>query len=136
MKKIILMLAILLLIGTVYAANTNEIFTAPNGLQKMGTHDFVDQQGHNIMIAEYTAENIKTWFENDTDYNVQPYKNHDNMYLGADNENDCYILEVVEKDGTKYIIGSWTPKGPAEAKKISDNLEDFNKINNLKPIEV
>ena len=58
------------------------------------------------------------------------------MYLGADDENDCYILEVVEKDGAKYIISSWTPKGPTEAKKISDNLLEFNKLNNLKPIEV
>lgn len=137
MKKIILILAILLLIiGTVSAANLNDKFTAPNGLHKMGTSDFVDEKGHNIMIIEDSDSNRQKWFENDTNYIVSPYESHANMYLGADDENDCYILEVVEKDGAKYIISSWTPKGPTEAKKISDNLLEFNKLNNLKPIEV
>lgn len=136
MKKIILILAIFLLIGTVCAAHNNEIFTAPKGLHKMGYNDFVDEKGHNIMIIEDSDSQRQKWFENDTNYIVSPYESHANMYLGAGDENDCYILEVVEKDGAKYIISSWTPKGPTEAKKISDNLLEFNKVNNLKPIEV
>lgn len=135
--KIILGITLLIfIVGIASAAHNNEIFKAPNNLEPMGHNDFVDKQGHNIMIVNYTTENIKTWFENDTNYNVSPFQDHDNMYLSADDENDCYILEVVEKDGTKYIIGSWTPKGPTEAKVILDNLEEFNKLNNVKPVEV
>lgn len=139
MKKIILILAIFLLIGTVCAAHNNEIFTAPNGLHKMGYNDFVDEKGHNINIYNYTDSLKGTWFENDTSdgYLVQPYEGNPNIYIYAkDNNKDCGILEVVEKDGNKYIINSWTPKGSSEAKTVAHNLEEFNKLNNLKPIEV
>lgn len=138
MKKSILILTLLfLIIGVAYAANNNEIFKAPNGLEKMGTHDFVDKQGHNLMIEEYNDENIKTWFKNDTDpvYLVQESQQHPNIYMGATDE-DSYILEVVEKDGVKYIIGSWTPKSTSrDTEMIWENLQEFNKLNNLKPIE-
>ena len=138
MKKSILILTLLfLIIGVAYATNNNEIFKAPNGLEKMGTHDFVDKQGHNLMIEEYNDENIKTWFKNDTDpvYLVQESQQHPNIYMGATDE-DSYILEVVEKDGVKYIIGSWTPKSTSrDTEMIWENLQEFNKLNNLKPIE-
>lgn len=138
--KILLLASILfLIIGTAYAAHNNEIFKAPSGLQPMGYEDFVDQKGHNIMVMDYSDENVQTWFENDTDpeYLVQPYQQDGDMfYMGADDENDCYILEVVEKDGSKYIIGSWTPKGAMETETIFNNLLEFNKLNNLKPLEV
>lgn len=139
MKKGILILALLfLVIGTAYAANNNEIFKAPSGLEPMGHNDFVDKKGHNIMIEEYNDENVKTWFENDTDpmYLVQESQQHPNIYTGA-TDDGSYILEVVEKDGVKYIVGSWTPKSTSgDAELIWKNLQEFNKLNNLKPIEV
>ena len=137
MKKIILgILLLFLLIGIACAAHNNEIFTAPAGLHAMGFDDFVDEQGHNIMIMEYTDENKQTWFENDTDpeYLVQKY--NDTCYIGVDDEDDCYIFEIVEKDGNKYIISSWTPKGPDETAIIKYNLEEFNKLNHLTPLPI
>ena len=138
LKLLLLMSILFLIIGTAYAAHNNEIFKAPSGLQAMGYNDFVDQKGHNIMIMEYNDENIQTWFVNDTDseYLVQPYEANDSFYLGVDDENDCYIFEVVEKDNVKYIISSWTPKGPNEAKTIFDNLLEFNKLNKLTPLPI
>ena len=137
MKKIILILTLLfLVIGVAYAANYNELFKAPSGLEPMGHNDFVDKQGHNIMIDEYNDENAKTWFENDTGYLVTPYEQNNSFYLGADDDSS-YILEVVEKDGVKYIIGAWTPKDTSnDAKVIWEKLQEFNALNNLKPIEV
>lgn len=142
MKKILKILIgisiLFLLLGTAYAIQNNEKFTAPSGLHKMGYNDFVDEKGHNIMIMNYTDDNIKTWFENDTDpyYLVEPYSGNESFYLGVDDENDCYILEVVEKDGCKYIIGSWTPKGAGETPTILSNLLEFNKLNKLNPINI
>ena len=137
MKKIILgILLLFLIIGVACAVHNNEIFTAPGGLHAMGYNDFVDEQGHNIMIMEYDDENKQTWFENDTDpaYLVQKY--NDTCCIGVDDENDCYILELVEKDGTQYIINSWTPKGPEETAIIQHNLEEFNSLNHLTPLPI
>ena len=137
MKKIILIIGILLLItGAAYAANNNEIFKAPSNLHAMGHDDFVDEKGHNIMIMEDTADNHKTWFENDTETNYIVEKYNESFYIAADDKNDCYILEVVENGGTKYIVASWTPKGTGETQTILSNMLEFNKLNNLKPVEV
>ena len=136
--KIIIAIGILfLIIGTAYAAHNNEIFTAPSGLHAMGYNDFVDEKGHNIMIMNYTDDYIKTWFENDTETNylVQPYSGNESFYLGDDGDG-CYILEVVEKDGTKYIISSWTPKESDETQTLLSNLLEFNKLNKLKPLPI
>ena len=125
-----------LIIGMASATDYVEIFKASSSLHAIGTNSFVDEQGHNIMIDEYSDEVYATWFENDTEerYVVQKYNN--TCYIGADDENDYYILEIVEKEGTKYIIVSWTPNGPDDAKIVKENLEEFNLINNLDPIEV
>ena len=140
MKNIIKILIgvsiILLCLGVASAAHYNEMFTAPPGLEAMGYNDFVDRQGHNIMIMEYDDESVQTWFQNDTDpeYLVQKY--NDTCYIGVDDENDCYIFEIVEKDGNKCIVSSWTPKGPEETKIIQQNLEEFNKLNQLTPLPI
>lgn len=140
MKNIIKILIgislLLLIIGNASATDPVDIFKAPSTLQPMGTSGYVDTQGHNIIISKYSDDDYKTWFENDTETNYIVQKYNDTCYIGADDENDCYILEIVEKEGTKYIISSWTPKGPNEAKIIQQNLEEFNMINNLNPIKL
>ena len=56
--KIILGITLLIfIVGIASAAHNNEIFKAPNNLEPMGHNDFVDKQGHNIMIVNYTTEN-------------------------------------------------------------------------------
>lgn len=129
---------LLLIIGAGYAANNNEIFKAPSGLHTMGVNDFVDEKGHNIRIDNYTDNLKSTWFENDTEngYLVQPSDSDKNIYIYAADENDCGLLEIVKKDDKQYIINCWTPKGASEAKVVAKNLEEFNKLNNLKPLPV
>ena len=137
--KILIGIAILLLIiGAGYAAHNNEIFTAPSGLHPMGYNDFVDEKGHNIMIYNYSDDTKSLWFENDTEdgYLVQPSDSDKNIYIYADDENDCGLLEIVKKDDKQYIINCWTPKGASEAKVVAKNLEEFNKLNHLTPLPV
>ena len=137
--KIIIGIGIIFLcIGVVSAANLNQVFKAPTGLEPMGHNDFVDKQGHNIMIIEFNDNTKKTWFENDTDtvYFVEPYENNKNIYVGVSDE-DSYLLEVVEKDGNKYIVGSWTPNSSqSDLTKIAENLKEFSNLNKVTPIEV
>ena len=135
-KILIGIILILLIIGVAYAANNNEIFNPPAGLQAVGNDDFVDFEGHNIMIVEYDDDAKQTWLENDTDpeYLVQQY--NETCYIGVDDENDCYILELVEKDNTQYLVSSWTPNGPSETVTLKYNLEEFNKVNQLTPLTI
>lgn len=51
------------------------------------------------------------------------------------NYEDHYgLLEIVEKDGNKHIIDSWTDKNPNESNVLKKNLENFNSANDLNPI--
>ena len=135
MHRLIIVISILfLLIGIVAAADIADKFTAPNGLEKVGTNGFVDRQGHNINVFEYTEDTKDTWFTNDTDYFVQPF--NDTCWIGVDDENDCYILEVVEKDDAKVLVSSWSANGPDETPIIQENLLEFNKLNHLTPLKL
>ncbi|WP_407422257.1 hypothetical protein [Methanobrevibacter sp.] len=138
MKKTIKLLiattAILLVIGVVSAANPADIFKAPSGLTASGNDTFVDGQNHNIQIFNYTDELYSKWFKNDSVFSISQYKN--TKFFNKNYEKHYGILEIVEKDGNKYIIDSWTPKSPNELNVLKKNLEDFNNINNLTPIAV
>ena len=125
-----------LITGTCYAAHNNEIFQAPNGLHAMGYNSFVDEKGHNIDILNYSDTNYNKWFNNDTNYAVEPYSGNNSFYLGTDDSNDCYLIEVIQKDGAKYIIHSWSPNGAGESAKLFSNLQEFNKVNKVTPMEV
>ena len=141
-KKIILsIICLFLIIGAAYAAQE---FKIPTDLHKISTSSYVDEKGHNLDIQNYSESSYKTWFENDTGYLVQKYKDNDSFYLYADssavdpNKAEAVgILEIVEHDGNKYIINSWTPK---EDKKdmdiIWENLLEFNKLNKLTPTKI
>ena len=145
-KIIIGITIIFLLIGVAYAANNNEIFKAPSSLNKMAKDNFVDGQGHNIQISEDTDSNHKVWFENSTEagYVVTPYEGNNSFYMYRDaSETDpntaeaVGVIEIVEKDGSKYIISSWSAKDTdSDFKKVAENLLEFNKLNNLKPIPI
>lgn len=135
--KILIGIGILfLLIGVASAADFVDIFKAPYSLEQAGTNSYVDRQGHNILISEYNDDTVTTWLQNDTDPPYLVLKYNDTCIIATDDENDCYIHEIVEKDGKKYLISSWTPKGADETKIIQGNLEEFNKLNNLEPLNV
>lgn len=136
MKKTIKILiaatAIVLMISVVSAANPVDIFKAPSGFTASGNDTFEDGHNHNIQIYNYTDELYTKWFKNDPTFSISKFK--DNHFFTKNYENHNGILEVVEKDGSKYIIDSWTPKNPNEANVLEKNLNEFNSINDLKPI--
>lgn len=133
-KILIAAAAIILMIGIVSAANPVDIFKAPSGLTASGNDTFVDGQNHNIQIYNYTDELCSKWFKNDSGFSISQYKNEN--FFSENSENHYGILEIVEKDGNKYIIDSWTSKNPNESNTLKKNLEEFNNANGLKPIAV
>lgn len=135
MKKTIKILiaaaAILLMIGVV-SANNVDTFKAPSGFTASGNDTFVDGQNHNIQIFNYTDELYSELFENDSTFSISKFK--DNHFFNKNTDKHYGILEIVEKDGNKYIIDSWTAKNPNESNELKKNLEDFNSANGLSPI--
>lgn len=149
MKKIIKMLIgiciLSLIIGTASAEIVDE-FKAPSPLNPFGTSSFADGQGHNIQICEDTEDFHKIWFENNTEtsYLVEPYQGNDSFYLyvdGAESDPNSAealgIIEIVENNGNKYIVNSWTANDNDNDFKIAyENLLEFNEINQLTPISI
>ena len=131
-KILIAAVAIFLIIGVASAANSADIFKAPSGLTASGNDTFADGQNHYIKVYNYTDELYSKWFENDKGFSVNDYKNGN--FFSLNYEDHYGILEIVEKDGNKYIIDSWTAKNPNESNALKKNLENFNSVNDLKPI--
>lgn len=134
--KIIIGISLIFLLVGVASAYPNDDFKAPSSLHKVGSNGFEDGQSHNINIFEYTDDSHDTWFVNDTDYLMEPYEGEDNFYLYVQQPNDAGIFEVVEKDGKQYLVNSYSEKGSGETPTILQNLLEFNKLNNVKPIAV
>ena len=132
LKTLIAIAAILLMIGVVSAANPTDIFKAPSGFTASGNDTFSDGHNHNIQIFNYTDELYTRLFENDPAFSISKFK--DNHFFTKEYKNHYGILEIVEKDGSKYIVDSWTGKNPNEANTLQKNLNEFNNINDLKPI--
>ena len=140
--KILIGICIMLIfIGAVYAATPND-FKAPSNLKPIGTNAFVDGNGHNIDFCSY-EDNKGIWFENDTGYIVGPYSKNATFFAYVD-ESDVDpdgiegvgVLEVVEVNGEKLIINSWTPNDNEGIDDTYNALLEFNKLNNLKPLDV
>lgn len=130
-KILIATAAIFLMIGVVSAANTVDIFEAPSGFTASGNDTFVDGQNHNIQIYNYTDDLYTKLFESDSTFSISDFK--DNKFFDKNTQDHYGVLEIVEKDGSKYIIDSWTGKNPNESNTLKDNLMEFNKLNNITP---
>ena len=144
--KIILGLLLLsLIIGTVSAEIVDD-FKAPTPLNPLGTSSFADGNGHNIQLTKYTQDSHRIWFENDTgtNYYVEPYSQSTNFYIyvdGAESDTTQYeaigILEIIEHNGEKYIVSSWTAKdSDSDIQLAYNNLLQFNELNHLTPLAI
>jgi hypothetical protein len=147
MKRKILVGLILmfLVIGTAVATDVNNL-KMPDGWEsyaKGNYHEIGDSpgqgSGRNMMIMEYTNPNCDEFFENGTD-DYYIYKNSDCSYNFTDwilnRDEGCF--EVVEIDGKQYFVmfTSNIDKDYSGKMNIYDTMLEFNKLNDLKPIEV
>ena len=133
-KILIIVVAIFLMISLVSATDQIDVFKAPSGFNASSNDTFTDTQNHNIQIFNYTDELYSELFEGDLTFSIRNFK--ENNFFTKNTKNHYGILEIVEKDGGKYIIESWTSKNPNEANLLEKNLNEFNKINDLKQVEL
>ena len=122
------------MVGAAFAVNIDD-FVFPETYHKATNGSYTDGQGHVISIFEDTAINHEAWFENDTGYVVKPFKENNSFHMFFESAGELGILEIVEKSGENYIVNSWTRNGPDDCYTIIWYIFEFNKLNNLTPVE-
>lgn len=142
-KIIILLILLFLTIGIVSAVNPDD-FKLPNGFELVEfdfNHDhsegFMNSQGEGIIIYDYTDDDKDILFEESDTYVLDSYEN--NIYTFADAETElCGYIECIEHNGNKYAIQTTCSIENMEdhGTNIRDNILEFNKINNFKPIPI
>lgn len=142
MKLTKISLAILILIcavGMVAAVELSDI-KAAEGFEDLGEGYFENDANHiNIdIIDEKKVKPLKTIFENDTGvkYTVVPGKlNNTFNYTDGVNE-EVGVDELVKINGKEYVIEFFAyNEDNVSIDKIYDAVEEFNKLNNLTPID-
>ena len=142
MKLIKISLAILILIcavGMVAAVELSDI-KAAEGFEDLGEWYYENDANHiNIdIIDEKKVKPLKSIFENDSGvkYTVVPGKlNNTFNYTDGVNE-EVGVDELVKINGKEYVIEFFAyNEDNVSIDKIYDAVEEFNKLNNLTPLD-
>ena len=139
MKKIILAIGILaLLLGTVYAADINALKTPKNCTQlKDGCASYTNHVDRMFYVEKATGDYKADWFTNSSDFLVE--NAGDNIYLYHDDTLKSYgCEEIVNIDGEEYMVSTdqGSDMSPNEVKMLLESMKEFNKLNNLEPVEI
>ena len=127
---------ILLLIGTVAAFDVDSL----KPIDKCNKFDKGSSTYKTYGDREFYVEKLYTpdvYFENTDDYVVEAKGN--NTFYFNDVAFDFFgYQEAVELDGETYYVSVYqhSKLSPSEEKELLKDLQDFNKLNNLEPIEM
>ena len=128
-KKIILIFSIFLLLGACYAVDIHD-YKLPDHY-RVETGNWASNGDFALNISEYNESDYEPFFTNNTDNQVVVKNNISNYtsYSGTG------AVEVVEINGEKYIVESYiTGNYRSKISECYNNLIEFNKLNNLKPV--
>lgn len=143
--KLLTATAILFLVlGSAAAFEINELKTIDgyNSFDNNGFSNYTTNTDRYFCvekIAEFDDDFKDEWFTSHADlkYTVNPAGN--NIYSVADETFDFYgYQEVVEIDGDYYMvsINQNSKLSPSEETGFLSDLNEFNKLNNLKPVTI
>ena len=143
--KIILGISILfLLIGS--AAATDYNLKAPTGIDDIstGVGKYADDKDVYMYIGKLSDN--EGVFENNTDEGFGVSKLNDNIYVYIDSLlKESGVQEVVDINGEQTVVSvsnsQWisdpsNPEDLSEMETYHSMLKEFNKLNNLEPVEV
>ena len=136
-KKIIIgILLLFLVIGTAAAVNINDL-KVPVGYNEEteGYYYLNTDEDTHLYIGELSLN--EGVFENDTGYAV--YSIGDKLYAFEDTAIQSYgIQEKVKINGEDYLVSidKTTPLDNVDKTMFKEDLQTFNKLNNLEPIEL
>lgn len=148
MKKIIKILIgvsiLFLLLGSAAAFEINSLKTLPdytawdaNGFSNYTTNS--DRYFCVEKIGTFDDDFKDEWFNNHPEYEYTTESIGDNIHKFADNNFKFYgYQEVVEDGGDYYMvsINQNSKMSPSEETGFLNDLKEFNKLNNLEPIEI
>ena len=134
-NKIVVALIILIFAMSFVASANVDDFKYPNTFQKAdGDSGYINDMGHGMIVYEYDDSSRALFLTNHDQYAYEFFEN--NYYAFADTENNMGgLLEVVENRNDKYIVISTIllDKMESDSGYVQQNLEEFNKLNNVKP---
>lgn len=137
-NKIVVALIILIFAMSFVASANVDDFKYPNTFQKAdGDSGYINDMGHGMIVYEYDDSSRALFLTNHDQYAYEFFEN--NYYAFADTENNMGgLLEVVEYRNVKYIVISTIllDKMESDSGYVQQNLEEFNKLNNVKPTAI
>ena len=98
-------------------------------------------EAEDIQIDVYngSADELDDYFKNDDDLKISVEKGKlNNTFNFTDGTNNMLgIVELVEIDGKHHVIEFWTDTNANDTSldRFYDALEEFNKLNDLTPID-
>lgn len=90
-------------------------------------------------IASFDDSFKDEWFKNHTDIKFKTFPVGDNIFYAEDDNFHFYgYEEVVNIDGDYYMvsINQNSKLSPGEQNTYLNDLKEFNKLNNLEPVEI
>ena len=91
-----------------------------------------------MIYVEKVSGDYKTdWFTNNSDYTVIPME--DNIYSYEDTSLEIYgFEEIITIDGDDYMVSvnQNSKLSPSEQTQYLKDLQEFNELNNLEPVEI
>ena len=89
-----------------------------------------------LSVVKFNEHDWDDYITNDTDNQYTVFKDDNNTYNYTDRSiNEIGSFELVEFDGSKFIIDFAKTGSDSDLSYTYGNLVDFNKLNNLTPIE-
>ncbi len=137
-KILIAMLILFLAIGIVAATNIDN-FKVPDGYNNLkdGCAAYTTN-GDRMLYVEKVLGDYKTdWFTNTSDMKVSDVGN--NTFFYEDKSLETYgYQEIVMIDGDTYMvsINQNSKLSPSEKTAYLKDIQEFNKLNGLEPVEV
>ncbi|WP_296887601.1 hypothetical protein [uncultured Methanobrevibacter sp.] len=128
--KIIIGIGILLLLIGVASAVELDDFKAPATFGKFNGGQSINEVDSSIRITVYDFDAAD--YSNDEDFDVTPLEN--NTYKVYDKTMKSYgVQEKINKDGKDFTVYI---SGKTDFENLQGFLNQFNKENNLEPVEI
>lgn len=135
------MIILLLLIFTVGIVSATDIntFKTPDNCDdlKQGVAAYNNHIDRMFYVEKAPSDFIADWFANTSTMKV--FNVGDNIYRYADDQLKTYgYEEIIDVDGENYMVSidQGSKLSPSEEKELLVDMQNFNKANNLKPVEI
>lgn len=137
------LLLMFLLIGTCAAFEIYELKTIDGYNDFDGAFSNYTTNSNRYFCVEKTSTSLddvkNDWFTNSTEFKVTVIPVEDNIWYIEDDTFEYYgYQEVINIDGDNYMvsINQNSHLSPSEKNGFLKDLQEFNKLNNLEPIEI